>query len=55
MFYCDPCGEERGWPTEKTNPVMAFTFKSRGPCEMCHKVAVCNDVPSKYLPPSKGK
>lgn len=43
MFYCNKCGEKRGWPTDTL-------FKSGGACEICGKRAVCNDVPSKYLP-----
>ena len=26
-------------------------FKSRGTCEICHKVNVCNDIKSSYLIP----
>lgn len=43
MFYCTPCGAERGWPTETGHT-------SQGPCEICGKVAVCHDVPSVRLP-----
>lgn len=42
MFFCDACAKERGWPQSM--------FKSKGPCEMCGKVAVCNDVKSSALP-----
>lgn len=43
MFYCKPCGDERDWPTG--------TFsQSYGPCELCRQRAVCDDVPSSYLP-----
>lgn len=42
MFYCDPCGRKRDWPIKG--------YGSHGPCEICGKVANCNDVPSKYLP-----
>lgn len=42
MFYCDKCAEEMRWPKS--------IFKSFGPCEMCDKVAVCNDISSKHLP-----
>lgn len=46
MFYCDPCGEEHGYPTD--------TFvRSRGPCEICGTNTVNNDVPSRALPRSK--
>lgn len=43
MFYCNPCGTERGWPIN--TPV-----QSHGRCELCGKGASCNDVPSKHLP-----
>lgn len=43
MFYCDPCGTSRAWPT---NTLM----RSHGPCETCGTDAVCNDVPSSLLP-----
>lgn len=42
MFYCKSCGEERGWPLD--------TSTSRGPCEVCHKISACFDVPSGALP-----
>lgn len=42
MFFCDSCGRENQWP--------ASMSKSLGPCEICHKTRMCNDVPSKYLP-----
>lgn len=42
MFYCDPCRIKRDWPE-------GFS-KSSGACEICGKVARCNDVPSKLLP-----
>jgi hypothetical protein len=45
MFFCEECREKNGWPKS--------LFKSRGPCEVCHKSAVCNDVPSKHLSPVK--
>lgn len=41
MFYCDPCGESRGWP-------QGFA-RSRGPCEVCKEVRDCSDVASKNL------
>lgn len=43
MFYCDPCGDDRGWPTDTL-------MRSRGRCEMCQRPADCNDVPSSRLP-----
>ena len=42
MFYCDECAKKRDWP--KT------LFKSKGKCEICDKVRVCNDMPSSKLP-----
>lgn len=47
MFYCDPCGTERGWPVD------VFFGASYGSCEICRKPRVCNDVPSSHLPPPK--
>lgn len=43
MFYCDACARKNKWPDEFWLP------RSRGPCEVCGKVAVCNDVPSTWL------
>lgn len=43
MFYCDPCAEPRGWPTDTL-------MTSYGACEICRKTGVCNDVPSRFLP-----
>lgn len=42
MFYCELCRKKNEWP-------QGFSG-SYGPCEVCHKVATCFDVPSKYLP-----
>jgi hypothetical protein len=42
MFYCQRCATRHKWPE-------SFS-QSYGPCEMCGKVAVCNDVPSSWLP-----
>lgn len=47
MFFCEPCREERSWPDSM--------FTSYGRCEICDKVAECNDVPSRYLPVPKPK
>jgi hypothetical protein len=44
MFYCEPCGEKNGWPVWSPR-------RSRGPCEICRRVASCFDVPSSALPP----
>jgi hypothetical protein len=47
MFYCEPCGYARGWPTDM------FIPRSRGKCESCSREPVtCFDVPSKFLAPS---
>lgn len=43
MFYCDACADVRGWPET--------FFHSRGKCEVCGEVGICNDTPSKNLPP----
>jgi len=42
MFYCDECGRKKGWPIGM--------LKSKGPCEICHQEAICNEVPSGQLP-----
>jgi hypothetical protein len=47
MFYCDPCGKKRDWPLSLA--------QSHGPCEMCRKTTLCNDVPSSALPKPKPK
>ncbi len=33
MFFCKECGEENGWPES--------VVRSRGPCEICGRTAVC--------------
>jgi hypothetical protein len=43
MVYCDACGKKRGWPFN------SYT-KSGGPCQICYKIAICNDVPTKNTP-----
>lgn len=45
MFYCDECGEKKGWPCGLSD--------SYGPCEVCGKSAACNSVKSKNLPDPK--
>lgn len=45
MFYCNPCGEKKNWPTG-TEPA------SYGPCEICSNKTRCNDIPSSQLPVS---
>jgi len=42
MFYCEDCRREKDWP--------ASFMTSKGKCEICDKVAICNDVPSSDLP-----
>lgn len=42
MFYCNDCAKEKGYPETLT--------KSEGLCELCGKHAICNDMPSSYLP-----
>jgi hypothetical protein len=42
MYYCDPCRTKNKWPE-------GF-MKSVGPCEVCGKVRMCNDVRSSDLP-----
>ena len=44
MFYCNECMKEKNWPET--------IFKSQGRCEICGKVAICNDRPSNLLPNS---
>ena len=41
MFYCEACRELNKWPIS--------VFRSQGKCECCDEVALCNDVPSKFL------
>lgn len=47
-LYCDPCGEERGWPTQAL-------LRSYGTCEECGKRVPCNDVPTSRLPKPRYK
>ena len=47
MFYCNPCGEKRGWPQS--------LMQSRGTCELCGKTMTCNHVQSSMLPLPKTK
>lgn len=47
MFYCEKCRKRNDWPE-------GFR-KSLGPCELCKKVAPCNDVNCAQLPPPKRK
>ena len=47
MFYCGTCEKDNEWPDS--------FIKSYGKCEMCDNVALCNDVPSRYLPMPKPK
>lgn len=41
MFICNTCLESF------TNPESGF--KSRGPCEVCGAIGLCNDIAAKYL------
>lgn len=43
MFYCKECAQEYEYPTNFYLP------RSRGPCELCKKGAICFDVPSSTL------
>jgi hypothetical protein len=47
MFYCDRCAKRKCWPNS--------LFKSYGKCEICRRLASCNDTPSSYLPEPKEK
>jgi len=42
MFYCPACAKRKSWPESLA--------RSEGRCEVCERVAVCYDTPSKYLP-----
>jgi DNA-binding NtrC family response regulator len=42
MFICNPCLTKHYTNSESLS-------KSRGQCEKCNLVAVCNDIPSVYL------
>lgn len=42
MFYCNGCAKKNGWPLS--------SVKSRGKCECCGTLTVCNDTPSELLP-----
>ncbi len=41
MFYCDNCAKNKGWPE--------LGVRSHGVCELCNKMAACNDWPIKLL------
>lgn len=45
MFYCDVCAEDKGWPL--THDVGYSSYRN---CEVCGKVAKCNDKWSGALP-----
>ncbi len=47
MFFCEKCRVKRDWPES--------LGKSRGPCEICGKTEICNDVPSSALPRTRRK
>jgi hypothetical protein len=42
MFFCNECKVKNKWGES--------IGQSRGRCEVCGKTALCNDIPSKYLP-----
>lgn len=44
MFYCESCAKKNSWPFDW------YLAASRGPCEVCHKTAVCADVHHSLLP-----
>lgn len=46
MFYCTSCAEKNGWP-------LSTLHVSYGRCEICRETDICNDVPSRLLPPVK--
>lgn len=48
MYYCDDCGREKGWPTDAL-------LRSRGPCGICGKRAVCNNIATKDLPEERAE
>lgn len=43
MFYCEECREKNKYPE-------TILFKSYGPCDICGKKDLCNNVASKNLP-----
>lgn len=43
MFFCDECRVKNNWPES--------WFKSTGPCEVCGRTRVCNEIHSSQLPP----
>jgi hypothetical protein len=43
MFYCNSCGQQRGWPQNTSS-------QSHGRCELCGKGGSQNDVQSEDLP-----
>lgn len=45
MFYCNECRDKMKWPE-------SFS-QSKGPCEMCGKISICNDVHHSHLPAYK--
>jgi len=42
MFYCDDCRIKRNYPER--------LFQSRGRCEICKKITMCNEVGTENLP-----
>src|SRR5688500_1051709 len=47
MFYCKPCGTDRGWPTDE---LLLMLGGSYGNCEVCRNRRECFDIPSSRLP-----
>lgn len=45
MFYCEKCRVANSWPETLSTSV--------GKCEICEETAVCFDMASKNLPPTK--
>lgn len=42
MFYCDICAKQNDFPIT--------IGKSNGTCEICKRIALCNDMPISKLP-----
>jgi hypothetical protein len=47
MFYCNECAKKYKYPETIS--------KSGGKCEICGKIAVCNDRPARLLSEHKDK
>jgi hypothetical protein len=45
MFLCDKCALR-----EEVEPwLLLISYRSHGPCESCHKVCDCVDIPSSHM------